>query len=491
MQHFVPTVSDAAKATNPIPEVEERRASGGVAPPRVGGVPALVVWMIAAIAAVAGLAYWDLQRESRAALEDFADDQAWLAHAVSRALVERLALVERESGGVDAGDAARVARIVSSLETFERPGAVRVLVQPPGSTTLVAPNGSVVEAPVIARALAEPDRRWASLTREEALELGLPHRIAMAGLARADVGAESWRLAIVASAQAERDREERAKARLLLGVGVVTVLVLGFGGIALRRRMKEMELLHALEISALATERDERLLRADKLATLGALAMGIAHEVSTPLGVIVARADQIASRSDLDERIRRNGEVIVSETERINGVIRGLLSLARGDEPTLEEAQPAVLARNAVNLVSHRFSKANVELVLDAGQDIPSVGCDPKLLEQVLVNLLLNACEACAGGGRVEVSVRDDGDKVAFLITDDGVGIQEEDAARVTQPFFTTKPDGTGLGLAIASEIIKHHRGSLTLRPRPEEKGTQAIVEVPTSAASGAHHGLA
>jgi signal transduction histidine kinase len=287
---------------------------------------------------------------------------------------------------------------------------------------------------------------------------------------------------VVASAQSERDREKRSKWRAVLGVALVGVLVVAFGGAALRTRTKELELRHALELQKLASERDERLVHADKLATMGALATGIAHEVSTPLGVIIARAEQILARAGPDEKIRRSGEVIVSESERINAVVRGFLELARGGTPKLEDADPAELAQAAMNLVDHRFSKAGV--TLDSNLQTGSstrVACDARLFEQVLVNLLLNACDACVPGGNVTLSVDANAHHVAFVVTDDGAGIGIEDAARATKPFFTTKPHGTGLGLAIASEIVKHHRGSLVVKPCSAPPGTEAIVTLPAS----------
>jgi signal transduction histidine kinase len=109
------------------------------------------------------------------------------------------------------------------------------------------------------------------------------------------------------------------------------------------------------------------------------------------------------------------------------------------------------------------------------------VACDPRLFEQVLVNLLLNACDACEPGCQVELAVRADGEKLTFVVTDNGAGITKEAASRATEPFFTTKPQGqgTGLGLAIANEIVKHHHGQLTLAPRDHARGTCATVEMP------------
>jgi len=113
---------------------------------------------------------------------------------------------------------------------------------------------------------------------------------------------------------------------------------------------------------------------------------------------------------------------------------------------------------------------------------MPVIQSDRGLLEHAIVNLLLNACEACDPGGHVEVVARSDADHVVFVVTDDGAGISAENAARATEPFFTTKPAGrgTGLGLAIAAEIAKTHRGNLTIAPNPE-RGTRACIEIPVA----------
>ncbi len=208
------------------------------------------------------------------------------------------------------------------------------------------------------------------------------------------------------------------------------------------------------------------------------IATGVAHEVSTPLGVILARAEELARRAP-DDRGRRAAELIVAECGRIDHVVRGLLGLARGGTPDLARAAPSRLVREAGERVSHRFAKAGVELRLEAPPELPDVACDPLLFEQVLVNLLLNACDACEPGGRVELAASTADGVVRFAVVDDGVGIDPDAAARAREPFFTTKPEGTGLGLAIAAEIVEHHRGRLTIAPREGERGTRAVVELP------------
>jgi len=435
---------------------------------------ALVAWMLAAIAAVAAIAYWDEQREFAAALEDFASEQTALARAVSTTLQAELSSTPASERNID--------RLLPVVRTVERPGAVRLFVRAPSAAGLIASDGSVTRAPAIESALAG-DAPYVRLGRPEAAALGLPARTAMAGLSRIDAGpAGRWGVAVVGSARRERDREVFAEWRLGLSVVVASSLVLAFGGLALRNQRRQMLLAQELAIASLQSERNERLVRADKLATMGALATGIAHEVSTPLGVILGRAEQLIARSNGEERSRRAAEAIAQQAERINAIVRGFLALARGDSPQNEHVLPKTLVQAALDLVAHRFAKAGVALAHELAEPLPEVACEPRLMEQVLVNLLLNACDACKPGGHVELRVAAEQGRVAFVVLDDGSGISADAAARVMDPFFTTKPvgEGSGLGLAIANELVKHHRGTLTVAAREGHAGTRACVELPT-----------
>jgi len=227
-------------------------------------------------------------------------------------------------------------------------------------------------------------------------------------------------------------------------------------------------------------ENAELLARATRAAVMGTFAMGITHEVSTPLGVILGRAEQILGRTSGDERVAHGARVIIDQADRLRLLIRSFLDLARGGAPNFSRVASSSVVSGAVALVDHRFEKAGVRLLVDVSEQLPVVQGDRSLLEHALVNLLLNACEACQAGGTVEVQARADGQTVAFVVIDDGVGIRPEDAARAAEPFFTTKPEGkgTGLGLAIASEIVKSHRGALMIEPRLP-RGTRARLELP------------
>jgi two-component system, NtrC family, sensor kinase len=455
----------------------------------------LLVWMVLTICAVAALAYWDEQREFAAALADFAGEQHALAQAVALAL--RNPLVHSQSANARIGQASsgstsearmrlgaalKTAQFASAVKSVERPRQVQVLIRDPVGPGLTGSDGRVVRSPTIEGGFTS-NASWVRLGRNEAGTLGLPARTAMAGLTTLDNGGEQWGVVVLATAERERDREVFAQWRLVLSVVVASGLVLAFGGLALRTQRKQMSLAHELEVASVQSKLDERLVRADKLATMGALATGIAHEVSTPLGVIVGRAEQVLSKLNGDERSKRAVEAIVQQAERISDIIRGFLALARGDSPRMARVDPATLGKVALDLVQHRFAKAGVHLTSFSDPDLPEIGCEPRLMEQVLVNLLLNACDACEPGGNVDLRVVAEEQRVAFVVTDDGSGISADAAARIIEPFFTTKAvgEGSGLGLAIANELVKHHRGSLSVAARQGHHGTRACVELPST----------
>jgi signal transduction histidine kinase len=454
-----------------------RSESGArVRAPRVG------VLMALAIALVAALAYWDARGESNGALDDFAREQATLARAIAAALESRV-------NAVRATEPALVTEaLLSDLRAVERPSSVRLFLVRPRGSELRTTDGKAVTDGNVEHALRN-GLSWVRLDRNEAPAFGLPQRTAAAGLATFVGVGGRWGVVVAATALRERDREVRAQWRSVIAVLLASGLVFVFGGVAAGKERKELELARGLEVAELTRQREEQLVEIDKLATMAALATGIAHEVSTPLGVIVGRAEQLLPKVADDDRATRGVESIIEQGTRISRVVRGFLNLARGEFPTLERVSPGFVAEAARELVRHRFEKAKVRLDVSIDADLPPVSCDPRLIEQVLIHLLLNACDACGPGGRVELAVRVERDRVSFVVTDDGVGITEDVAARATEPFFTTKshPIGSGLGLAIANELVKHHGGALAIGPRyggsadepPAIRGTLASVELP------------
>ena len=404
--------------------------------------------MIVAVVAIGVLAFLNEQRRAGAELSDLGREQA----AVAEAATPRLA--------------------AGTLDNLEKPGTTRVIVSRPGDRPRLL-DGTPVDLPGLTDAIAR-GKRVVRIAADNAPNTGLPARTAMAGIARTPEGT----IAIVSTAADQRDRDLAAQERLVGSILLAAGLVSAFGGLALVRQRSQMMLERELAVSDAARARDSELERLSRAATMAALGSGVAHELSTPLGVIVGRAEQLLARAGGDDRIAKNAQVILDETDHIDKVVRGLLGLARGTPIAMQEIGPGELVGDAAALVQHRFERAGVTLLPVVGADLPAVRCEPLLFKHALVNLLLNACEASPKGSTVRVEVKAEAGEITFLVSDEGQGITAEDAARATQPCFTTKGEGTGLGLAIANEIVSTHRGSLKIAPLTP-RGTQVQIKIP------------
>ncbi len=213
---------------------------------------------------------------------------------------------------------------------------------------------------------------------------------------------------------------------------------------------------------------EKNLVRAEKLATIGTLAAGVAHEIGTPLGIISGRAEQLLQRvpeGDPGEPMRKGLTSVLAQVDKVSTTIRQLLDFARVRPIEAIAVTPTHLLQTASALLEHRFRQAKVALEVDAKAAVPAILADPGQLEQVFVNLLINAADACQPGGHVKVSAAQRERRVCFEIVDDGCGIAAENLTAVLDPFFTTKKrgQGTGLGLTIAADIVRNHGGALEI----------------------------
>jgi signal transduction histidine kinase len=189
-----------------------------------------------------------------------------------------------------------------------------------------------------------------------------------------------------------------------------------------------------------------------------------------------------------DAHARKALQSILAQVDKVSTTIRQLLDFARVRPIDAALVTPAQALGQAAALLEHRFRHAKVALSVDAPPSVAAVAADPGQLEQVFVNLLLNACDACAGGGHVVVRAREQGAVVAFDVVDDGACIPPEHLSAVLDPFFTTKKrgQGTGLGLTIAADIVKNHGGSLAIDSAPGKGTTVRVVWPAASATEGA-----
>lgn len=445
----------------------------------------LIVLMVVAISTVALLTYQDVKWRYAESLSEYARAQETLARSLASELSARIALWSaQEPESVQRHQPLPIAQLAQGLAQIEQPGSLAIYVLAPGETVFHAPDGQTFASETLLQAV-HGGQTTLRMSREEAGRLRLPRRAAVVGLASQKTPAQQifW-VAAVATVYRARDRENAASWRMVLAVLVAAGAMLLLGGAALWGQKRELRAQHSLLVEDARRRRDTELERASRAATMGTLAMGITHELSTPLGIITARAEQLQSKVAGDDRNLRIVRVILEQAERMSQIICGLLGLVRGQNVAAQVLTPHAVVHGAVSLVEHRFSEAGVPLLLDEPTTPALLRGDQRLLEHALVNLLLNACDACTAKSPspscVELVVRIAEGKVIFQVIDSGAGISPEAAARAMEPFFTTKPagQGTGLGLAIAHEIVKSHRGTLAIAPRAEG-GTCADIALP------------
>jgi signal transduction histidine kinase len=220
---------------------------------------------------------------------------------------------------------------------------------------------------------------------------------------------------------------------------------------------------------------EQRLGQTEKLATIGQLAAEIAHEVGTPLNVIAGRARSIQRKSKDPDAVEKNAEIVAEQTARITRIIQRLLDFTRRKVGAAGKAEINLneLSLTTMELLAGQFSAAKVRTRLERAEGLPRVAGDADRLQQVLINLLLNAVQAMPEGGTLAVETRtvkrtrpglEGGAEqpfVTFCVKDSGVGVPEEIRDKIFDPFYTTKDGqgGTGLGLAVCSGIVKEHDG--------------------------------
>jgi signal transduction histidine kinase len=231
-------------------------------------------------------------------------------------------------------------------------------------------------------------------------------------------------------------------------------------------RFPEASLLLVVEDLSEVGALESQLLRAEKLATVGVLAAGIAHEIGTPLSVVRGRAELILGKLGRDHPQIAAVGVIISQIDYITRTIRQLLDFSRSQPGHQRAVQVRVAAEAVCELLRWEAERRKVTLTLDVPEPGLRVTADPDQLQQLLVNLVLNACDACRSGGVVQLAAARAGDReVCLQVIDDGCGIDPAQREQVFDPFYTTKKrgHGTGLGLTIAARIARDHSARIEL----------------------------
>lgn len=218
----------------------------------------------------------------------------------------------------------------------------------------------------------------------------------------------------------------------------------------------------------------------EKLASIGRLAAGVAHEINNPLTGVLSFAHLLREEGTLGERERQDIDVIIHETERVREIVRGLLDFARQRPTHWAEFDFNEMVRHTIKLVRSQKEFNGITIHDDFAEDPLSLNGDRSQLQQVVLNLCFNACEAMSGGGRLTIrTAREDGG-VRLEVQDTGHGIPQSDIERIFEPFYTTKVvgKGTGLGLSISYGIVQKHGGTFDVQSEPG-KGSTFTVTLP------------
>jgi signal transduction histidine kinase len=239
---------------------------------------------------------------------------------------------------------------------------------------------------------------------------------------------------------------------------------------------------------------EQELRRSERLASVGQLAAGLAHEIGTPLNIISGRAEHLLRRPRGLEEIKSNLQAIGSQSERIAAIVRQLLDFSRRREPVFRQVQIVELLERVRDLVEHQIENKGIRVHMAAPQTVPTLRGDAELLQQVFINLYTNAIYALKRGGSINIRIEPGangtpakisdhaGDGVRIYFEDNGAGIAPENLGRIFDPFFTTKDigEGSGLGLSVVFGIIKDHGGEIRVESEPG-KFCRFVIDLPNT----------
>jgi signal transduction histidine kinase len=227
-------------------------------------------------------------------------------------------------------------------------------------------------------------------------------------------------------------------------------------------------------------KKNEELLQSRKLASIGTLASGVAHELNNPLNNIYLAAQILSKEVGEDEchpLIRETVSDIFSQTLRVKRIVNDLLEFSREKPPELKKTNIVAIIENVITQMKSSGEIAGINYNIDS-PDVFELEADRHLLEQVFINLVGNAADAMEGKGQLNISVAATNSSAVIRVSDTGKGILPKDISRIFDPFFTTKEKGTGLGLAIVYNIIEKHKGKIEVTSEPY-KGTTFMITLP------------
>ncbi|MDD5355960.1 MAG: ATP-binding protein, partial [Candidatus Omnitrophica bacterium] len=229
----------------------------------------------------------------------------------------------------------------------------------------------------------------------------------------------------------------------------------------------------------------EQLIQAAKMQVVGSLASGVAHEVKNPLTIVLQGVEYLEKKiSCADQNVYSVFNNIKIAVERADSIIRGLLDFSRISKLDMEMENINSLCERSLSLLKHQFDKCRIQVINDMQPDIPTIKIDRNKIEQVLINLLMNALQASSEGGKIIVRTyfKNSSKEVILEIEDNGSGLPEAALSKIFDPFFTTKraKGGTGLGLSVVKSIVGMHNGKIEIKNNRSGKGAIAILTFKT-----------
>lgn len=224
---------------------------------------------------------------------------------------------------------------------------------------------------------------------------------------------------------------------------------------------------------------ESQLRQAERLAELGTLAAGMAHEIGTPMNVILGRAEYLMRKTS-DESTKKGLTTIVAQVERITKIMNQLLSFARQRPIERHPLAMSLVVQDIVDVIQERLEKRKIRLEVDLESNCPKIFADRDHVGQVLLNLIVNAIQAMPEGGTLSLTLRCRNDHVLLSVSDTGCGIPPDHVPKLFTPFFSTKEvgEGTGLGLTVVHGIIEEHQGFITVDSEPG-RGTTFHIHLP------------
>ena len=457
----------------------------------IGFSVAVILVVLALVGLVLAIAMRELQTvEVRA---DEALDRAAMAEASAKTHAVDLARVLKASESlVLTGDGQ--GDYLEILAAITPPGGTAFLVRPEGESevVVVAAHGPFADSLIgLRRSLLGNDH---PIVSGELVSMGESGRVS--GAAPARLHAADANVDVEATLRVDLVDHSGSRLGWLELVDPIPDRVLEPGFVNLAQlvanqigvAMENRTLLTSVQRQLAEVQRvQQQLVQASKLGAVGELAAIVAHEVNNPLTGILGFAELLMTELPEGDPRREEAAVILTEAVRARAIIKALLEFARPRPPQRIPTNLNELARTTLDLQRSRAEKARVEVVEEYA-DLPLLEVDSDALKQVLLNLLNNSMQAMPYGGQLRVATRAEGDGVAFVVADTGVGMDTETRSRIFTPFFSTRAGsagGTGLGLSVSMQIVEGHHGTIEVESEP---GKGAVFTIRLPAALRASH---